>query len=91
VASFLMCEGRNLTISWFDKFAGSKFEHAKYGPKGGGQDARSNPSLSAIFQQVTVILIGSYRASFRYLGQFWVSSLRFCHLMLPILECSSTP
>ena len=33
------------------KFAGSKFERAKHGSKGEGQDARSNPSLSAILSK----------------------------------------
>jgi len=33
----------------FDKFAGSKFEQPKAGPKGGGQEARSNPLAPTIF------------------------------------------
>ncbi len=32
-----------------DKIAWSNFERAKHGPKGGGQDARSNPSGRAKF------------------------------------------
>ncbi len=32
----------------FDKFVGNKFERTKCGPKGGGQDARSNPPGPAI-------------------------------------------
>ena len=30
---------------WFDKFARSKFGRPQGGPKGGGQDARSNPVI----------------------------------------------
>jgi hypothetical protein len=29
-------------VEWFDKIAGSDFEQPQAGPKGGGQDARSN-------------------------------------------------
>ena len=37
----------------FDKFAGSKFERTKCGPKGGGQEARSNPlAPTNIFNQL---------------------------------------
>jgi len=35
--------GRHLSMQ-ADKIAGSDFEQPKAGPKGGGQDARSNPT-----------------------------------------------
>jgi len=33
---------------WFDKFVGNEFERPQDGPKGEGQDARSNPPPSTI-------------------------------------------
>jgi len=35
--------GEMRTDKRFDKFAGSEFERTQCGPKGEGQDARSNP------------------------------------------------
>ena len=39
----------------FDKFIWNEFKHTECGPKGGGQDARNNPSFSAIYIDVASI------------------------------------
>ncbi len=38
--------------SGFDKIVGNDFERPKDGPKGGGQDARSNPLGDAILSLI---------------------------------------
>ena len=44
--------GREMRTWEFDKIAGSDFERAKRGPKGGGQEARSNLSTPTKKQEL---------------------------------------
>ena len=54
----------------FDKIAGSDFERAKRGPKGAGQDVRSNLSTPTIFL--------FHQFYFPMLMKIYVSGLKFC-------------
>jgi len=46
----MMLAGREMRTEEFDKIAGSDFERTQCGPKGGGQDARSNLSTPTKFR-----------------------------------------
>ena len=52
-------------MRWFDKFVRNKFEQPKAGPKGGGQDARSNPPPRpepTVLEQSLSIEFGKHRS-----------------------------
>jgi len=48
----ILCTGREMRTWVFDKIAGSDFERTKCGPKGGGQEARSNLSTPTKQQEL---------------------------------------
>ena len=48
----ILCTGREMRTWVFDKIAGSDFERTKCGPKGVGQEARSNLSTPTKLQEL---------------------------------------